>query len=60
MIDTITISVQLSEEALNYILTNIIQIPQSTVLGYIRSSYLPESSVGLSYRRAIYNYTDQK
>lgn len=58
MIDTITISVQLSEEALNYILTNIIKIPQSTVLGYIRSSYLPDSSVGLSYRRAIYNYTE--
>lgn len=58
MIDTITISVQLSEEALNYILTNIIQIPQSTVLGYIRSSYLPDSSVHLSYRRAIYNYTE--
>ena len=58
MIDTITISVQLSEEALNYILTNIIKIPQSTVIGYIRSSYLPDSSVGLSYRRAIYNYTE--
>lgn len=58
MIDTITISVQLSEEALNYILTNIIKIPQGTVLGYIRLSYLPDSSVGLSYRRAIYNYTE--
>ena len=58
MIDTITISVQLSEEALNYILTDIIQIPQSTVLGYIRSSYLPDNSVYLSYRRAIYNYTE--
>lgn len=58
MIDTITISVQLSEEALNYILTNIIKIPQGTVLGYIRSSYLSDSSVGLSYRRAIYNYTE--
>ena len=58
MIDTITISVQLSEEALNYILTNIIKIPQSTVLGYIRSSYLPDNSVHLSYRRAIYNYTE--